>query len=82
MINIPLPKKQEFIFELKLNKKIKNEKIIEIIYKLNNEIISLKNEVSLLKNDNTNLKNEVKDLKEKYTSLIEEKMYISNLDSK
>ena len=82
MIYIPLPQKQEFIFELKLNMKIKNEKIFEIICKLNNEILSLRKEVVLLKNDNTNLKNEVNDLKEKYTILIEEKMYISDLDSK
>ena len=81
-IYIPLPQKQEFIFELKLNMKIKNEKIFEIICKLNNEILSLRKEVVLLKNDNTNLKNEVNDLKEKYTILIEEKMYISDLDSK
>ena len=62
--------------------KIKNEKIFEIICKLNNEILSLRKEVVLLKNDNTNLKNEVNDLKEKYTILIEEKMYISDLVSK
>ena len=82
IFNIPLSQNNYIIFELKQNIKINNEKIYDIIYKLNNQITNLKSEIVQLKSDNNNLNNEVKDMKKQLNILIEEKKYISNLDSK
>ena len=58
IINISLPKNQEIIFELKLNKKNNKNNSDELIDKLNKEL----NEV---KNENIKLKKEIKQLKER-----------------
>ena len=95
IINISLPKNQEIIFELKLNKKNNKNNSDELIVKLNkelndvkNENIQLKNKIAeiknnddLLKNENIKLKKEIKQLKERINIYNKKYNNIYDLDS-
>ena len=74
IINISLPKNQEIIFELKLNKKNNKNNSDELIDKLNKEL----NEV---KNENIKLKKEIKQLKERINIYNKKYNNIYDLDS-
>ena len=79
---MPLPEKNEIIFELKLIIKNNNEKfneLTDLILKLNTEINNneeeiknLQNEIHQIKDENSLLKNDINDVKEKETQFINE----------